>query len=64
MPWSTAQNKFFRAAEHNLKIAKDSGISQKEAEKLAHEGVKDDDKLGAVKKKPRHERMYKEKEKS
>lgn len=60
MPWSKAQNLFFRAAEHNVGIAKENGISQKEAGKLAHEGIKDEDKLGKVKK-PRHERMYKEK---
>lgn len=58
MPWSKAQNKLFRAAEHDPEIAKESGISQSDAKRMAHEGIKgDDDK--PVKKKARHERMYK-----
>ena len=40
MPWSEKQNKLFRAAEHNPAIAKDAGIPQATAAKLAHEGVK------------------------
>ena len=40
MPWTPKQNKLFRAAEHNPKIAKSAGIPQKTAKKLAHEGVK------------------------
>ena len=40
MPWTPAQNKLFRAAEHNPAIARSSGIPQAEAAKLAHEGVK------------------------
>ncbi len=39
MPWSEAQNKLFRAAEHNPAIAKSAGIPQATAKKLAHEGV-------------------------
>ncbi len=44
MPFSKAQNKLFRAAEHNSSIAKDAGIPQATAKKLAHEGVKSDPK--------------------
>ena len=40
MPWSPAQNKLFRAAEHNPAIARSSGIPQATAAKLAGEGVK------------------------
>ena len=40
MPWTPKQNKLFRAAEHNPKIAKKVGIPQATAKKLAHEGVK------------------------
>lgn len=40
MPYTAKQNKLFRAAEHNPKIARDAGIPQKTAKKLAHEGVK------------------------
>lgn len=39
MPYSPAQNKLFRAAAHNPKIAKSAGIPQKTAKKLAAEGV-------------------------
>lgn len=44
MPWSTAQNKLFRAAEHNPAIAKSHGMSHATATKLAHEGIKPDPK--------------------
>lgn len=40
MPYTAAQNKLFRAAEHNPAISKSSGIPQATAAKLAHEGVK------------------------
>lgn len=39
MPWTPAQNKLFRAAEHNPAIAKSAGIPQQTVKKLAHEGV-------------------------
>ena len=39
MPWTESQNKLFRAAEHDPKIAKKVGMSQEQAKKLAHEGV-------------------------
>jgi len=42
MPYSAKQNKLFRAAEHNLAIAKKVGIPQATAAKMAHEGVKKD----------------------
>lgn len=44
MPWSPEQNKLFRAAEHDPEIAREHRLSQKEARKLAHEGVKKDEK--------------------
>ena len=40
MPYTAKQNKLFRAAEHNAKIAKSAGIPQATAKKLAAEGVK------------------------
>jgi hypothetical protein len=40
MPYNEAQNKLFRAAEHDPKIAKSSGIPMATAKKLAAEGVK------------------------
>jgi len=40
MPWSEKQNKLFRAAAHNKEIADKHGLTQKEARKLADEGVK------------------------
>jgi len=40
MPWSEKQNKLFRAAAHDPEIAREHGLSQKEADKLAKEGVK------------------------
>ena len=42
MPYNEAQNKLFRAAEHNPKIAKKVGMSQATTKKLANEGVKKD----------------------
>ncbi|NDB60606.1 hypothetical protein EB001_19490 [bacterium] len=41
-PYNEAQNRLFRAAEHNPEIAKKVGIPQATAKKLAHEGVKKD----------------------
>ena len=43
-PYNEAQNKLFRAAEHNPAIAKKVGIPQATAAKMAHEGVKKDPK--------------------
>lgn len=40
MPYTAKQNKLFRAAAHDLKIAKSSGIPMATAKKLASEGVK------------------------
>lgn len=40
MPWNAAQNKLFRAAAHNPAIARNAGIPQATAAKLAHEGIK------------------------
>jgi hypothetical protein len=40
MPWTKKQNKLWRAAEHNPKIAKKVGISRAKAKKMAHEGIK------------------------
>ena len=40
MPYTVAQNRLFRAAEHNPAIARSSGIPQSTAAKLAHEGIK------------------------
>jgi len=40
MPYSEVQNRLFRAAEHNPKIAKAHGMSHETAKKLASEGVK------------------------
>lgn len=40
MPWTLAQNKLFRAAEHNPVIAKSHGLTQQKAAKMAHEGIK------------------------
>jgi len=40
MPFTKKQNKLFRAAAHNPKIAKSAGIPQATAKKLAAEGVK------------------------
>ena len=40
MPYSEAQNRLFRAAEHNPKIAKAHGMSHETAKKLANEGIK------------------------
>lgn len=40
MPYTKEQNKLFRAAAHNPKIAKSAGIPKATAQKLASEGVK------------------------
>lgn len=40
MPYSESQNRLFRAAEHDPKIAKEHGLSQEKAGELAAEGVK------------------------
>ena len=48
MPYNEAQNRLFRAAEHNPKIAKAHGMSHETAKKLANEGVKKDPKKLAM----------------
>lgn len=40
MPYTEKQNKLFRAAAHDPKIAKSAGIPQSTARKMAAEGVK------------------------
>ena len=40
MPYTPKQNRLFQAAAHDPKIAKKVGIPQKEAKKLAAEGIK------------------------
>jgi hypothetical protein len=42
MPWSEKQNRLFRAAQHDPEIAREHGLSRREAGKLADEGVKKD----------------------
>lgn len=45
MPYTEEQNKLFRAAAHDPKIAKKHGMSMNEARKMAKEGVKKKEKL-------------------
>lgn len=40
MPWTAAQVRLFRAAEHNPEIARKHGLSQAKAGQMADEGVK------------------------
>jgi len=40
MPWSAPQHRLFEAAAHDPKIAKERGIPQQQAAKMASEGVK------------------------
>ncbi len=40
MPWTPAQVRLFRAAEHNPAIAKAHGMTQAKAGQMASEGVK------------------------
>lgn len=40
MPYTAKQNALFRAAAHDPKIAKSSGIPMETAAKMAKEGVK------------------------
>ena len=44
MPYTEKQHRLFEAAQHDPEIAREHGLSQKEARKLAHEGVKKDEK--------------------
>lgn len=44
MPYTSAQNKLFRAAAHDPSIAKRVGIPQEKARMMASEGVKKDPK--------------------
>lgn len=39
-PWTPAQHRLFEAASHDKDIADRHGLSQKDARKMAHEGVK------------------------
>jgi len=48
MPYTLAQNKLFRAAAHDPKIAKSAGIPMHVAKKLAAEGVKKKNKLAEM----------------
>jgi len=40
MPYTSAQNAFFRLAAHNPQVAKEHGISMETARRLASEGIK------------------------
>jgi hypothetical protein len=40
MPWSAKQYRLFEAAAHNPRIAKERGIPQATAARMASEGVK------------------------
>jgi hypothetical protein len=40
MPWTPAQHRLFEAAAHNPSIAKQRGIPQAKAKKMASEGIK------------------------
>lgn len=40
MPYSAKQHRLFEAAAHNPKVAKKVGIKQKDAKKMASEGIK------------------------
>jgi hypothetical protein len=44
MPWNPAQHRLFEAAAHNPAIAKEKGIPQAQAKKMAGEGIKHDPK--------------------
>jgi hypothetical protein len=44
MPWTPAQHRLFEAAAHNPAIAKEKGIPQAKAKKMASEGIKHDPK--------------------
>ena len=47
MPWTRAQIGLFRAAAHNPAIAKKHGLSQADAARMSHEGVKGETKKKA-----------------
>jgi hypothetical protein len=51
MPYTAKQNALFRAAAHDPKIAKSSGIPQTTAKKMASEGVKKNALIGLMKSK-------------
>ena len=40
MPWTEKQHRLFEAAAHNPAVAKRVGIKQKDAKRMAAEGVK------------------------
>jgi hypothetical protein len=42
MPWSPKQHRLFEAGAHDPEVAREHGMSQAEARKLAEEGVKKD----------------------
>ena len=44
MPWSVKQHRLFEAAAHNLEVARRTGIKQTDATRMAHEGIKHEDK--------------------
>ena len=46
MPYTAKQHRLFEAAAHDPKVAKKTGIKQKDAKKMAHEGVKKSEKKG------------------
>lgn len=54
MPWSSAQHRLFEAVKHDPALAKEKGISQEDAGRMASEGIKDE-------KKSRLSRLYKDK---
>ena len=49
MPWSPAQIRLFRAAEHDPEIARKHGLTQAKAGQMASEGVKEVRKKHLVK---------------
>lgn len=53
MPWTPKQHRLFEAAAHNPKIAKERGIPQAQAKKMAAEGIK----KGSPKTEQRHKTM-------
>lgn len=40
MPWTSAQHRLFQAAAHNQRIAAKHGLSQRQAARMASEGIK------------------------
>jgi len=48
MPWSPSQHRLFEAAAHDPEIAKQKGIPQAKAAKMASEGIKKGPKMAKV----------------